>query len=101
MTWLDALIILWGSCATIMSFSCCAFFIRSNHGIARAVAFDKFAEAVNVGIVVMFAILQSMGVLDDFPERFQHGFRAVAITATKFSTIHLAMQTRSILHDEE
>lgn len=85
--------------AAVGAFSISIYFARSPHGIARAVAIDKAAEAINMVVIFVFAVFYWFGIFTKMPVQFAVLLRLLAISATNFSTLHLAYQTRRVTRE--
>ena len=95
MDW-EVFTIVWGVIAAASALSMSIFFVRSPKGIARAVAIDKFAEFVNMAVIVVFAFAYWRGWFVIMPLWAATLLRMTAVCATLVSSIHLAYQVHAI-----
>lgn len=93
--------IFWGVIAASSALGMSLFFIRSPRGIAQAVAIDKFAEFVNMAVIVTFAWAYYRDWFVVMPLWGAALLRMTAVVATLFSSIHLGWQVWNIERQEK
>lgn len=101
MRYLELFTIVMGGLAAVSAFGMSFYFARTGKGIARAVAYDKFAEGINMAVILTFAICYYFGLFVKMPIQYAAALRIAAIAATLFSSIHLAWQTKKVLDGDE
>ena len=73
------------------------YFARSTDRMARAVSFDKFAEFVNMSVILVFAVSYYFRLFTRMPIEAAAALRIAAIAATFFSSCHLFYQTKKVI----
>lgn len=101
MRYLEVFTIVMGGFAAIAAFAMSFYFAKKGKGIARAIAYDKFAEGINMAVILTFAICYYFGFFVRMPIQYAAALRIAAIAATLFSSIHLAWQTKKVLDGGE
>ena len=76
-------------------------YAKIKHAMARAVAFDKFAESINQIVILIFALSYALELFLQMPVEAAICLRLVGITATLFSSIHLDYQTRKTVAEDK
>ena len=99
--WLDVITIGFGVISFMLAIVWTIYFCRSKKKIGLSVAWMTFGEAFSSAMTVAFAVMHSMGVLEDVPREVQHLLRISMFTIVMLSTMHLSASVRKIHHDDE
>lgn len=95
--YLEICTIVLGILSASAAFSMSIYFARTSAGIGKAVALDKFAEGINMLVILTFAIVYFTDVFQKMPVLWAASLRILAILATLGSSLHLAYQTRQVI----
>ena len=91
---LELVTIIGGIIAAVAAMTVAVFFFRTNSRIGRAVGIDKMAECINMAVIVAFAMFYYLDILALMPIVLAIILRLISISATMFSSINLARETR-------
>ena len=97
---LEIFTIVAGGVAATCAFCMSVYFARHKEGIGRAIALDKAAECVNMMVILTFAIAYYFDLFVKMPIEMAAALRIAAISATTFSSLHLAWQTKKVLESD-
>ena len=76
------------------------WFWRAKAPIGKAVAIDKLAEAINMAVILTFAVAYYLDLFVKMSVFVAGSLRLAAIFATLISSMHLGWQTHKIIEKD-